>query len=33
MEDIVSKAILKLIRNHQKIINDSSINAILYQGS
>jgi len=30
MEDIVNKSIIKLIRNHQRIINDPDINAILY---
>lgn len=30
MEDIVNKSIIKLVRNHHRIINDPDINAILY---
>jgi hypothetical protein len=33
MEDIVNKSIVKLVRNHHRIINDPDINAILYEGA
>ena len=33
MEDIVNKSIIKLVRNHHRIIADPDINAILYEGS
>ncbi len=33
MQDIVNKSIIKLVRNHQRIINDPDINAILYEGA
>lgn len=33
MEDIVNKSIIKLVRNHHRIINDPDINAILYEGA
>lgn len=33
MEDIVNRSIVKLVRNHHRIINDPSINAILYEGT
>ncbi len=29
-EDIVNKSIIKLVRNHKRIINDSDINDIIY---
>ena len=32
MEDIVNRSIMKLVRNHHRIINDPDINAILYEG-
>jgi hypothetical protein len=33
MEDIVNRSIIKLVRNHHRIINDPDINAILYEGA
>jgi len=33
MEDIVNRSIIKLVRNHRRMINDPDINAILYEGA
>jgi hypothetical protein len=33
MEDIVNRSIIKLVRNHHRIIHDPDINAILYEGA